>query len=182
MAHKEPSGPRIYTRTGDDGTTGLLGGRRTRKDTPHIQVLGDLDELNSALGLVLAEDLEARVRERLTTIQKDLFVLGAELAGAGPGGFPAAGFAALEHWIDELDAELPVLKAFILPGGSRASALCHHARAVCRRAERALVALADAAEVSDSVLRYVNRLSDLLFVTARHIAYRDGQPEVQWLP
>ena len=173
---------RIYTRSGDDGTTGLLGGRRARKDAPRIEVLGDLDELNSALGLVLAEDPGEALTPLLTAVQQDLFVLGAEMAEPGREDFPAARVAALEDAIDRLEAGLPELKAFILPGGSRGSAACHHARAVCRRAERAAVGLAQAEGLNGDALRYLNRLSDLLFVAARHVARRDGRPEVQWLP
>lgn len=182
MADNSKSGPRIYTRTGDDGTTGLLGGRRLRKDSLRVEVLGGLDEINSAIGVVLAEEVPDTVWEPLTTIQQDLFVLGAELAEPGRRDFPAARATWLEGVIDELDAGLPALKAFILPGGGRAGAACHHARAVCRRAERALVALADAEGVNEHALHYLNRLSDLLFVTARTCAHHAGRPEVQWLP
>ncbi|HEY7902172.1 MAG TPA: cob(I)yrinic acid a,c-diamide adenosyltransferase [Casimicrobiaceae bacterium] len=171
---------RIVTRTGDAGTTGLGDGSRVAKDSPRIDAIGAVDELNSTLGLVLAERLPAAVAELLTDVQHDLFDLGGELAVPGHRALADARVAALEAAVEAVNADLPPLKEFILPGGTRSAALMHVARTVCRRAERALVALAASAEVSEVARRYVNRLSDLLFVLARAQNRRAGRDDVLW--
>jgi cob(I)alamin adenosyltransferase len=171
---------RIVTRTGDAGTTGLGDGSRVAKDSPRIDAIGAVDELNSTLGLVLAERLPAAVAELLTDVQHDLFDLGGELAVPGHRALADARVAALEAAVEAVNADLPPLKEFILPGGTRGAALMHVARTVCRRAERALVALAASAEVSEVARRYVNRLSDLLFVLARAQNRRAGRDDVLW--
>jgi cob(I)alamin adenosyltransferase len=150
------------------------------KDSPRIDAIGAIDELNSTLGLVLAERLPAAVAELLTDIQHDLFDLGGELAVPGHHALADARVAALETAVEATNADLPPLKEFILPGGTRSAAMMHVARTVCRRAERALVALAASAEVSDVARRYVNRLSDLLFVLARAQNRRAGRADVLW--
>ncbi len=173
---------RICTRTGDDGTTGLGDGGRVPKDHPRIVALGEVDELNSVLGLALAEPLPEPVRQVLREVQQRLFDLGGELAVPGRRVLDGDDVTALEAALDRLNTELPPLEEFILPGGGRAAAACHLARAVCRRAERALVALAREAELNPDALRYLNRLSDLLFVCARAAARAAGEPETLWRP
>jgi cob(I)alamin adenosyltransferase len=173
---------KIVTRTGDDGTTGLGDGRRVRKDAPRIQALGELDELNSALGCVLAEELPAELRAPLDAVQNDLFDLGGEVGIPGRTAMQPAHVAALERAIEALNATLPPLREFILPGGTRAASACQLARATCRRAERALVALAAHESVSPAALQYLNRLSDLLFVAARAANRAAGRAEAQWRP
>ena len=170
---------RIYTRTGDDGTTGLADGGRVAKDSLRVASMGDLDELNAHLGAVLVHSLPEPVREVLVDAQHALFDIGAELA------MPAASIVddprveAIEAALDALNADLPPLKEFILPGGGAGAGAAHIARAVCRRAERGLVALAGAEPVNEASRRYVNRLSDYLFVVARVLA-RSEAGEVYW--
>lgn len=171
---------KIYTRTGDAGTTGLGDGSRTGKDSRRIAALGDADELNSLLGLLLCEELPAEVRDLLVDVQHDLFDLGGELAVPGGAFLKAGQPARLEAAIDRFNKELGPLKEFILPGGSRAAALAHLARTVCRRAERALVALAADEPVSDTARQYLNRLSDLLFVLGRWLNKQAGGGDVLW--
>lgn len=188
----------IYTRTGDEGDTGLFGGGRVSKAHERVEAYGAVDELNAALGLAVAElaassqdaadlDLAGGLRE----VQADLFALGAHLATAPPEGdrprpelppLPAGRVAALEAWIDALDAGLPPLKAFILPGGTRGAAALHLARTACRRAERQVVRLGAQEKVDDTVLVYLNRLSDLLFVLAREANRRQGVADEAWTP
>ncbi|MBS0321467.1 MAG: cob(I)yrinic acid a,c-diamide adenosyltransferase [Proteobacteria bacterium] len=170
----------IVTRTGDGGTTGLADGSRVAKDSPRIEAIGTVDELNSTLGVLLAEALPPAVRELLTSIQHDLFDLGGELSIPGHAALVAARVDALEAAVEAFNAELPPLKEFILPGGTRAAALAHVARTVCRRAERTLVTLGQHAEVPDVARRYVNRLSDLMFVLARVLNRAAGQADVLW--
>jgi cob(I)alamin adenosyltransferase len=169
---------KIYTKTGDRGETGLIGGRRVRKDDPAVAAYGDVDELNCAVGAasaLLAH--EARdLKAGLTRVQEELFVAGAILAGQ-KASVPAAAAARLEAEIDAMTAELPELKNFILPGGSPAGAALHLARAVCRRAERAVVALKS--PPADVVL-YLNRLSDHLFTAARWVNKLEGAAETPW--
>ena len=160
---------RIVTRTGDAGTTGLGDGTRIAKDSARIAAIGDVDELNSQLGVLLAETLPAVVRECLTSIQHDLFDLGGELA--------VPGYTAE---VDRFNADLRPLKEFILPGGIRSAALAHVGRTACRRAERAVVHLAADAPVNVAARRYLNRLSDLLFVLARWLNRDAGQGDVLW--
>jgi cob(I)alamin adenosyltransferase len=170
---------RIYTRAGDRGRTGLAGGRRVRKSHPRIVALGEVDELNAQIGLVLAHGVDDPVRPVLHSIQHRLFELGAVLAGSG-GDVTRLDAGWLESEIDRLDAGLEPLRAFVLPGGTKAAAQCHVARAVCRRAERAVVALACREPVPHAVPVFLNRLSDLLFVAARALNHAAGAAEPSW--
>ncbi len=172
---------KIYTRTGDDGTTGLADGSRVDKDCPRMEAIGDVDELNSVLGMALAEPLlPEAIASCLRELQHDLFDLGGELSVPGHAMIVAAHVARLEQQLEELNAALPPLKEFILPGGSRPAAMCHLARTVCRRAERRLVTLARAETLNPQLRVYLNRLSDLLFVVARVVARSDGGREIFW--
>jgi len=171
---------RITTRTGDDGTTGLGDGSRTRKDSLRIAAIGDVGELNSTIGLLQAEPLPDAVRAALTDIQHDLFDLGGELCIPGFENLPEARVARLDELLEHYNADLPRLQEFILPGGSRAAAIAHVARTVCRRAERAIVALGSAEAVRPACRQYVNRLSDLLFVLARVLNRHAGGSDVMW--
>ncbi|NDU91396.1 MAG: cob(I)yrinic acid a,c-diamide adenosyltransferase [Ferrovum sp.] len=173
---------RIYTRTGDDGSTGLGDGTRVSKDHGRIESMGDVDELNSIIGLLCTETLPATVQRLLTRIQHDLFDLGAELCIPGHRVIPETRVGELETEIDGFNSMLAPLKDFILPGGSRAAALCHMARTVCRRAERRLVTLHLEQPLAPAALHYLNRLSDLLFVLARHLNREAGVPDVLWQP
>ena len=171
---------KIYTRTGDDGTTGLADGSRVNKDTPRIEAIGEIDELNSTIGVLLTHDLPTRLRDTMTAVQHDLFDLGGELSVPGHSIISASHITRLEHELDALNASLAPLKDFILPGGSRGAAAAHVARAVCRRAERALVTLASREGVPPLLLQYLNRLSDLLFVAARAANSHAGVRDVLW--
>lgn len=174
--------PRIYTRTGDRGDTGLIGGGRVPKDDPRVEAYGTVDEANSALGL-LAASLDPDLAEVVRGMQRLLFDIGAELAAPEPGRVSAVGadaVAALERLIDGWEEGLPPLRTFVLPGGSPAAALCHAARAVVRRAERRTVTLARIAPVNPEIVRYLNRLSDALFVLARLLNQRAGVADVPW--
>ena len=171
---------KIYTKTGDQGTTGLGDGERVGKTDPRVEAMGDVDELNSLIGVLISELPQNEMTESLLLIQHDLFDLGGELSIPGSSLVPGDSIARLENLIDHYNAELPPLKEFILPGGSRAAAQCHLARATCRRAERRIVALSLNAEVGQVAMQYVNRLSDLLFVLARVISRADGGTEVTW--
>lgn len=172
---------KVYTRTGDDGSTGLGDGSRVGKDSLRVSTYGTVDELNSSLGMVLAvEDITDAVREVLTQVQHDLFDLGGELCIPGMEMISDADVTRLEIALDQFNADLPVLKEFILPGGGMAAACCHLARTVCRRAERRLVSLAGTEDVRAQPLHYLNRLSDLLFVLARVLARDSGHGEVLW--
>jgi cob(I)alamin adenosyltransferase len=173
---------RIYTRTGDDGSTGLGDGKRVAKDDPRVEAIGAVDELNSALGLLAAESLPPEIRQSIVDIQHELFDLGGELSMPGRSVLMATQVERLEHQLDQLNEPLPPLKEFILPGGSRAAALAHFARTVCRRAERRVIALAHVETVNPATLHYLNRLSDLLFVVARALNRAEGQPDVLWQP
>ena len=171
---------KITTRTGDDGTTGLGDGSRVGKDDARIAALGDVDELNSALGVLLAEALPDGVRTALIEIQHDLFDLGGELCLPGQTLMAPARVARLEAWLADYNAALPPLKEFVLPGGTRAAALAHLCRTVCRRAERSLAILGRGASVSETARQYVNRLSDLLFVLARSLNRDAGVADTLW--
>lgn len=171
---------KIYTRTGDDGTTGLGDGSRVRKDSLRIEAIGAVDELNSALGVLAAEPLDEDIAALLTRIQHTLFDLGGELSVPGFTLVTAGQVTALEQSLDGFNEHLPPLKDFILPGGARAASLCHVARAVSRRAERAVVSLAQEESVADPVRHYLNRLSDLLFVLCRELNRRAGRGDVLW--
>lgn len=171
----------IATRTGDDGTTGLGDGSRLPKDAPRIEALGDVDELNSVIGVLLAESLPPEVSVDLMAIQHDLFDMGAELCIPGHTAVTDAQVARLDARLAHYNATLAPLREFILPGGTRAAAQAHVARTVCRRAERAVVALAGVESVNPPVRRYLNRLSDLMFVLARHINNAADTPDVFWM-
>jgi len=170
----------IATRTGDDGTTGLGDGSRTSKDSLRVAAMGDVDELNSAIGVLLTEQLPDEVRADLTDIQHDLFDLGGELCIPGYTMLKDAQVARLDARLAHYNADLPRLAEFILPGGSRAAALAHVGRAVCRRAERAIVAVGRVEPLNAAPRQYVNRLSDLLFVLARVLNRAAGGADVQW--
>jgi cob(I)alamin adenosyltransferase len=177
----------IYTRAGDAGETRLVDGTRVSKSTPRVEAYGDVDELNSLLGLASASGVDSDLSDRLVAVQRDLFALGARLAdpngrladGAPKAALGDADVRRLEVWIDQLEAELPPLRRFVVPGGTPAAAALHVARAVCRRAERRIVGLGRAA-VEPPLLAYVNRLSDLLFVLARAVNRRAGRADVEW--
>jgi cob(I)alamin adenosyltransferase len=171
---------KIYTRTGDAGTTGLGDGSRVAKDALRVEAYGSVDELNSVIGVLLAEELVDERRGALADIQHDLFDLGGELCIPGYSSITDAQVARLEETLDAWNAQLPPLKEFILPGGARTAALAHQARTVCRRAERRMVTLAAAESVSSAALKYVNRLSDLLFVLARVLNRDAGLGDVLW--
>ena len=171
---------KIYTRTGDDGTTGLGDGSRTAKDSPRVDTFGTVDELNSCIGLIRASGVSEDVDHVLADVQHDLFDLGGELCMPGMEIVPTNAVERLERELDKLNADLPPLKDFILPGGGMAAAHAHLARTVCRRAERLVVTLAREEDVRDLVRQYLNRLSDLLFVIGRVLARADGHGEVLW--
>lgn len=173
---------KIYTRTGDDGSTGLGDGTRVPKDSVRVEAYGTVDELNSMIGLLLCEALGDDVRAALTDIQHTLFDLGGELCIPGRSVLTEAQVTDLENILDQLNASLAPLKEFILPGGTRAAALCHLARTVCRRAERRVYTLSRGEPVSPVTLKYLNRLSDLLFVMARAMNQASGVPDVLWQP
>lgn len=181
---------KIYTRTGDTGETALFGGGRVPKNHRRVAAYGEVDELNALLGVALCAIEDERIRTRLEPLQEDLFALGAHLATPRVHGrrrprlppLPAARVEEFESWIDEADEELPALRSFILPGGAPGGAWLHLARTATRRAERAVVALAAVDEVDAIVLRYLNRLSDLLFVLARLENRRAGATETPWTP
>jgi cob(I)alamin adenosyltransferase len=178
---------RIYTRTGDDGTTGLGDGTRRRKHDLRVAAYGTVDEASSALGLAIAQGLEERTAERLRAVQNDLFDLGSDLCVPGPAGeklrIRPLYTERLERWIDQENARLAPLSSFVLPGGTRAAAGLHLARTICRRAERQVSELCEAepGAVNPEVLKYLNRLSDLLFVLAR-VANDEGRQDVLWRP
>lgn len=171
---------RLYTRTGDQGSTGLGDGSRIAKDHPRVEAIGAVDELNSVLGLVLAHRLPEGLAETLEAVQHRLFDIGGELSIPGTATLGRDPVTALEQALDALNATLPPLEEFILPAGTAAAAHCHLARAVCRRAERRVVTLARDEAVNPEVIAWLNRLSDLLFVAARIVARLEGGREVYW--
>lgn len=171
---------KITTRTGDDGSTGLGDGSRMPKNHARIEVLGNVDELNSALGALLAEPMAENIAAKLRIVQNDLFDLGGELSIPTHRILGASHLTNLDEGIAQFNAGLPPLKEFILPGGCRAAALCHIARTVCRRAERSVVTLAQVDDVSPLAVHYLNRLSDLLFVLARVLNHNSGVPDSMW--
>lgn len=184
---------KIYTRGGDRGETGLLGGDRVPKADPRVEAYGSVDELNAALGLALALDADGLIDSaEIERVQEDLLAVGGRLAAADPvralargtiPSLPASRIEELEAWIDRLDADLPELDAFVLPGGSPAGAQLHVARTVCRRSERAVVRLLESQpDLEDVVIPYLNRLSDLLFTLARGVNAGTGRPEARWAP
>lgn len=181
---------KIYTRTGDAGDTALFGGGRVSKDHHRVAAYGTVDELNAAVGVAVAAVGDDEVRERLGQVQHDLFALGANLATVpaqedrprpkGVPELPLSRVEEMEGWMDGADAELPPLRAFILPGGTSGAAALHFARTVCRRAERAVVHLATLEPVEEGVVVYLNRLSDLLFTFARLENHRSGVGDTEW--
>jgi cob(I)alamin adenosyltransferase len=181
---------RIYTKKGDTGETSLLGGTRVPKDDPRVAAYGDVDETNACIGLVRLTAPKGFADELLGEIQRDLFTIGGALAAPEAAKLkdaqrakvviPADRIAALEAAIDEADKDLPALKAFVLPGGTAKAAALHHARTVCRRAERAIVALSHTGQVPSDILVYMNRLSDLLFTLARQANEKGGVSDVTW--
>ena len=172
---------KIVTRTGDAGTTGLGDGSRVTKDCLRIETIGEIDELNSCLGIVLADTCPEPVRVALLGVQNDLFDLGGEICIPGTSLISEAHIERLETWVEEFNADLPPLKDFILPGGSRTAAQAHLARAVCRRVERRLIALAREEKVSETARKYLNRLSDLLFILGRSLNRSAGAQDVLWV-
>jgi len=172
---------KIYTRTGDDGTTGLGDGSRVAKDSLRVDAFGTVDEANSAIGIVLAaESVTQEIRALLTEVQHDLFELGGELCIPGHSVVTDDFVMRLETELDALNEDLPALQEFILPGGGQAAAACHLARTIVRRAERSTTTLASAESIRPEVLQYLNRLSDLLFVVARVLARAESGQEVLW--
>ncbi|MEE4186549.1 MAG: cob(I)yrinic acid a,c-diamide adenosyltransferase [Gammaproteobacteria bacterium] len=171
---------KIYTRTGDDGSTGLGDGQRVSKDSPRVEAYGTIDELNSAVGVLRATDIDPAHQPLLAAIQQELFDLGGELSIPGAALLSTEAVQRLEQALDDYNATLPPLKEFVMPGGSAAGAACHMARAICRRAERRLCTLAKGEAVSETAIRYVNRLSDLLFVLARILNSAAAADEVLW--
>lgn len=181
---------KIYTRTGDDGRTGLFGGGRVSKDHARVEAYGTVDELNAVLGWVLSGSLIPSTRERLETVQHDLFALGAALATPTPAegrsrprtpDVPVGRIDEMERWMDEAHEDLPELEAFVLPGGTEAASALHVARTVCRRAERSVVHLSGLGDVDPDIVRYLNRLSDLLFTLSRLENHRAGGRDVEWV-
>ncbi|MGZ8269626.1 MAG: cob(I)yrinic acid a,c-diamide adenosyltransferase [Methylophilus sp.] len=171
---------KIYTRTGDAGTTGLGDGTRVDKDSLRVHAMGEVDELNSVIGILLTEPVSEQVRMCLTQVQHDLFDLGGEICMPGHSLVNAERVTALENRLDEWNETLSPLKEFILPGGSRSAAYCHLARTVCRRAERALHSLSKQETITEVSLQYLNRLSDLLFVLCRILNQEAGVTDVLW--
>jgi cob(I)alamin adenosyltransferase len=171
---------KIATRTGDKGTTGLGDGSRVDKDSARIAALGDVDELNSFVGLLLCEQMPAELREELISIQHDLFDLGGELCIPGYQLITDAHVIRLDDLLEKYNADLPVLKEFILPAGSRAASIAHLCRTVCRRAERSIVTLGKAETINEFPRQYVNRLSDLMFVLSRVLNRFAGGSDVLW--
>ncbi len=178
----------LYTRTGDKGTTSLVYGQRVKKNSARIESYGTIDELSSALGMTAASpDCNDELRGQIRTVQNELFNIGSYLATDPGEGQPACASLAdgtrlqqLEEWIDSLDEQTPKTHAFVLPGGSPGAAACHLARTICRRAERRILTLAETEYVDPNVTRYVNRLSDYLFIAARYINFVTGVDEVIW--
>jgi len=171
---------KIYTKTGDDGSTGLGDGTRVSKDSARVIAYGTVDEANSAIGLILACEIPEPVRKILVSVQHHMFDLGGELCIPGHAAIFDADIEHLEKTLDTFNADLPPLKDFILPGGNLAAAHCHLARTICRRAEREVVTLSHHDAVRPETIRYLNRLSDLLFVIARVLARAGGHGEVLW--
>jgi cob(I)alamin adenosyltransferase len=179
---------KIYTRTGDAGTTGLIDGSRVSKDDLRVSAYGDVDELNAVIGVIKAHSGDAPLNALLHQVQRDLFALGAQLADPeatvgtrkAKASFPPSEVEKLERAIDEREAALPALTAFVLPGGSPVGSFLHLARTVCRRAERTVIALSHQREIEPIFIVYLNRLSDLLFVLARHANQAAGVAEDRW--
>ena len=173
---------RIYTRTGDEGTTSLGDGTRSTKESARIEAIGTVDELNSYIGILLTENLEIGMRDKLENIQHDLFDLGGDLSIPGRVSMSKMQVTNLEEKVDQYNSTLPALKEFILPSGTRAAALCHVSRTVCRRAERCVVRLSRTETVAPFIIQYLNRLSDFLFVLCRILNHQQGVGDVLWQP
>jgi cob(I)alamin adenosyltransferase len=178
---------KIYTKTGDDGTTGLVGGTRVKKYDVRLEAYGTVDELNASIGVIRSFELPANYMKYITEIQNKLFNIGSRLASDEKGEAVTSGLsitekhiAELEKAIDELDEELPELTQFILPGGTPAAAYCHVARTVCRRAERRILEFSEQTFVQPEIIKYINRLSDFLFVLARKLVAISGVEEITW--
>ncbi len=171
---------RIYTRTGDKGTTGLGDGTRVDKDSLRVEAYGTVDELNSLIGMLVSYEIPAEIARQLVAIEHDLFDIGGELSIPGHNVVTDSQVQRLEQFLDTLNADLEPLEEFILPGGTTAAAVCHLARTVCRRAERRIVSLAREETLNTTSLRYLNRLSDLLFVLARSLNCAAGVKDVLW--
>jgi len=171
---------KIYTRTGDDGTTGLGDGSRTNKSSLRIEVIGSIDEVNSIVSIIRAQDMPEDINLLLMNVQHILFDLGGELSLPGQSLVRGTTVDYLEQEIDRLNQQLPPLKEFILPGGNESASICHFARSTCRRAERHLVKLAESEKINEYTLKFLNRLSDLLFVIARTIVKAYGDDEIYW--
>ncbi len=179
---------KIYTKTGDDGTTGLVGGTRVKKSELRLEAYGTVDELNSWIGLIRASVEEARVKQLLEHVQQKLFIIGSKLASDKrgetiTGSLKCSGedIQLLENAIDEYEKELNPLKNFILPGGSLPVSYCHIARTICRRGERRIVQLSEMVTVDEIIVKYINRLSDYLFVLSRKVAHDTGVDEIPWI-
>ena len=171
---------KIYTRTGDDGTTGLGDGARVSKTSPRVEAMGAVDELNSVIGLLMTESVPDSIRETLSAVQHTLFDLGGEISLPDQELVQNEQVTQIENTLDRMNEALLPLKDFILPGGTQPAAMCHQARSVCRRAERRMLVLAEQQSVSSTSTKYLNRLSDLLFVMARHLNQRAGVADVLW--
>jgi len=171
---------KIYTRTGDGGTTGLGDGSRVAKDSLRVQAMGDVDELNAVVGLILVEPVSDAIRDCLIAVQHDLFNLGGEICMPGYTLIRNERITVIENQLDGFNESLTPLKEFILPGGSRAASYCHLARTVCRRAERTMHTLNNTESLTEASLQYINRLSDLLFVLCRMLNQDAGVPDVLW--
>ncbi len=180
---------KIYTKTGDKGKTSLFGGERVGKNSVRLEAYGTVDELNSVLGIAVANGLSDKVKKIISVLQNQLFILGSDLATPlesetkikiNVPRTTAEMVEKLENWIDDLDAELPGLKVFVLPGGAEGAAYLHFARTVCRRAERITVELSGREQINEFVVKYLNRLSDLLFVLARYENFVNDIPDVKW--
>jgi cob(I)alamin adenosyltransferase len=171
---------KIYTKTGDAGTTGLGDGTRVAKDSLRVAAMGDVDELNSIIGLMLTEPTSTEINKVLTRIQHDLFDMGGEICMPGYAMIKQERVTDLENTLDKWNDTLTPLKEFILPGGSRAAAYCHLARTVCRRSERTMITLNTHEKITEISLQYINRLSDLLFVLCRILNKEAGVPDVLW--
>ena len=180
---------RIYTKTGDDGTSGLIGGTRVEKYDLRLESYGTVDELNSWIGLIRSQPIDTRTKELLISVQNNLFIIGAQLATdqsktkiSGNLTLHSADISAMENEMDRILDQLPPMEHFVLPGGCNTISYCHLARTVCRRAERRVCHLAKEVRVPPEVIRFLNRLSDYLFVLSRKVAVDEGVDEVQWLP
>jgi len=173
---------RIYTRTGDDGTTSLGDGSRSTKESTRIEAIGTVDELNSCIGVLLTENLEPEMRDNLENIQHDLFDLGGDLSIPDRVSMSITQVTNLEDKLDQYNSTVPALKEFILPSGTRAAALCHVSRTVCRRAERCVIRLSRTETVAPFIIQYLNRLSDFLFVLCRILNHQQGVGDVLWQP